>query len=77
MEKKEERVIEAECTATHDKLIKFLEDNKVQYTLRTHAVSKTAEEAAINRGTALSSGAKAMLVKDNSKASVKDLVSDL
>eukprot|EP00826_Nyctotherus_ovalis_P003860 TRINITY_DN1079_c0_g1_i1.p4 TRINITY_DN1079_c0_g1~~TRINITY_DN1079_c0_g1_i1.p4 ORF type:complete len:105 (-),score=33.63 TRINITY_DN1079_c0_g1_i1:382-696(-) len=66
--------VEAESTATHDRLVKFLEENKAQYKVTTHPVSKTAEEAAINRGTPLASGAKSMLVKDNSKSSVKDLV---
>ena len=81
MEKKEEEKPistaeedEKENTETHDKLIKFLEENKANYKVLTHASSKTAEEAAVNRGTPLCSGAKSMLVKDNSKSSVKDLV---
>ncbi len=67
-------VPDKENDATHKKLIAFLTEHKAEYKLKTHPASKTAEEAAALRGTPLCSGAKAMLVKDNSKASVKDLV---
>ena len=78
MEKKEEakkeQPEEIENDATHKKLVKFFDDNHAQYTLKTHPAAKTAEEAAVFRSTPLCSGAKSMLVKDNSKSSVKDLV---
>jgi len=81
MEKKEDKkespeskTEEHETLETHNKLMKFLNDSKVKYTMKTHEASKTAEEAAAKRGTPLCSGAKSMLVKDNSKSSVKDLV---
>eukprot|EP00831_Metopus_contortus_P040950 TRINITY_DN3207_c0_g1_i6.p3 TRINITY_DN3207_c0_g1~~TRINITY_DN3207_c0_g1_i6.p3 ORF type:complete len:110 (+),score=38.48 TRINITY_DN3207_c0_g1_i6:166-495(+) len=49
------------------------EEKKAIYKVTEHYATKTAEEAAVARKTPLCSGAKSMLVKDNSKSAVKDL----
>ena len=70
MEKKED----VESMETHDKIMAFLKESKIPFELTTHPPIHSAEEGAQFRGVSLSTGAKSMLVKDNSKSSVQDLV---
>lgn len=45
------------------KIKQLLDDNKIEYTLSIHGPVRTSEEAAKIRGTDISTGAKAMVVK--------------
>ncbi|MFH1389087.1 MAG: YbaK/EbsC family protein [Patescibacteria group bacterium] len=50
-----------------DKIVNFLDHEKINYQLTIHEPVRTSEEAAKLRGVPLSSGAKAMVVKCKSK----------
>lgn len=55
---------EEENPATCNRLLAFLEEHDVKFTLSTHEVCRTSEESAAVRGATLDSGAKTLLIKD-------------
>jgi Ala-tRNA(Pro) deacylase len=66
-DKKDDWVEPAENPASFEKIKALLEEKKLKYTVTTHNPVRSSEEAAEIRGVSLSSGAKAMVLKDTGK----------
>ena len=58
-----------EDRATHEAIMKLLEDKELVFDRLEHAPTKTSEASAQIRGVPLASGAKAMVAKDTAKGS--------